>query len=80
MRSRFTGGRAPRRTSTRSSEISGVEFAQAWPGREALDANGVTISVIGREDLMRNKTAAARPQDLADVDALERQARAPKPR
>jgi hypothetical protein len=61
------------------TEISGVEFAQAWPRRETLDADGVTISVIGREDLMRNKSAAARPQDLADVDALERQART-KPR
>jgi hypothetical protein len=61
-------------------EISGVEFAQAWPGRETLDASGVTISVIGREDLLRNKTAAARPRDLADGDALERQARTSKPR
>jgi hypothetical protein len=30
--------------------------------------------VIAREDLLTNKRAAGRPQDLADVDVLERQA------
>ncbi len=55
------------------TEISGVEFAEARPGRQTLDASGVTLCVIGREHLLRNKTAAARPQDLADVDVLEPQ-------
>jgi hypothetical protein len=62
------------------TEISGVEFAEAWPQRQRLDANGIAISVIGREDLLRNKAAAGRPQDLADVDALERQDRGSKRR
>ena len=57
------------------TEISGVTFAEAWPRRETLDLGGHAVAVIGRDDLLRNKRAAGRPQDLADVDVLERQAR-----
>lgn len=60
------------------TEISGVAFADAWPKRESctveLSPEGpITFGVIGRDDLIRNKRAAGRPQDLADVDVLERQ-------
>jgi hypothetical protein len=34
--------------------------------------DGVPTSVIGFDDLVANKSCAARPQDLADVKALER--------
>jgi hypothetical protein len=57
------------------TEISGVTFAEAWPRRETLDLAGLVVAVIGRNDLLRNKRAAGRPQDMADVDVLERQAR-----
>jgi len=33
--------------------------------------DGRPIPVIGREALLRNKRAAARPKDLLDVEALE---------
>jgi len=32
----------------------------------------VQCNVIGLDELLRNKRASGRPQDLADVDALER--------
>jgi hypothetical protein len=55
------------------TKISGVAFAEAWAGRVAADfGEGVRCSVLGISDLLRNKRASARPQDLADVDALER--------
>ena len=54
------------------TEISGVEFEAAWPRREEHDLDGVRCHVIAREDLIANKRAAGRPQDLADVRALER--------
>jgi len=45
----------------------------AWPDRiEAAFGDGVRCPVIGLEALLVNKRAAARPQDLADVDALEK--------
>ena len=62
------------------TEISGVAFAEAWPSRETHDLDGTRCYVISRDDLITNKRAAGRPQDLADVDVLERQrARNPKP-
>jgi hypothetical protein len=55
------------------TRISGVAFEEAWPGRiEADFGEGVRCNVIGLTELLRNKRAAARPQDLADVDGLER--------
>ena len=55
------------------TQISGITFEEAGPGRiEAAFGEGTRCNVIGFEDLLRNKRAAARPQDLADVAALER--------
>jgi hypothetical protein len=31
---------------------------------------GLTVPVIGRDDLLRNKAASGRPKDLADLAAL----------
>jgi len=53
--------------------VSGVHFEDAWPRRVQADfADGVRCDVIGLDDLLQNKRAAGRPQDLADVAALER--------
>ena len=55
------------------TKVSGPSFADAWPDRiEAPFGDGVHCPVIGLDALMANKRAAARPQDLADVDALEK--------
>ena len=35
-----------------------------------VDLGGVAIRVAGRDDLIRMKAAAARPQDLSDIAAL----------
>lgn len=53
--------------------ISGVSFAEAWQRRQTHSLDGVRCHVIGLTDLLANKRAAGRPQDLADVDVLERQ-------
>lgn len=54
------------------TQIEGVLFADAWPRRVETSFGHVTCGVIGRADLLANKRAAGRPQDLADVAALER--------
>lgn len=69
--SRQPGASARRRIDILTS-IDGVDFDDAWSHRMSVDANGVTIQVIGRDDLVRNKIAADRPQDRADVDRLNR--------
>ena len=51
--------------------IDGVEFEAAWHNRLRMPLGGVECWVIGRADLIRNKRASGRPQDLIDAKALE---------
>ena len=62
----------PRRVDIMTS-IDGVEFYQAWKHRLEVEIEGLSIPVIGREELLANKRAAGQPQDLADVSRLEAQ-------
>lgn len=65
-------GREPLRIDV-LTKVSGPSFAEAWPGHiEADFGEGVRCPVIGIEALLANKRAAGRPQDLADVAALEK--------
>lgn len=57
------------------TEISGVEFDQAWQQREYRSVDGHTVPVLGRVHLVQNKRAAARPKDVLDADWLEEQER-----
>lgn len=52
--------------------IKGVEFAKAWERRvlRAIEPD-LTVPFISRDDLLAAKLAAGRPEDLADVAALE---------
>lgn len=67
-------GLPPRRIDV-ITEISGVPFDEAWKSRAVVVLDGRPIPYIGREALIRNKRAAGREKDLADVAALERQRR-----
>lgn len=51
--------------------IDGINFAEAWPDRFNTIFGGVPVHVISRHHLIANKKAAARLQDLADVERLE---------
>ncbi|MFT3852826.1 MAG: hypothetical protein QM733_08830 [Ilumatobacteraceae bacterium] len=53
------------------TSIDGVEFEDAWTRRIIVEADGHDLPVISRDDLIANKRAAGRPQDLADVARLE---------
>ncbi len=63
-------GTAPRRIDLLTS-LDGVGFEEAWRSRVTVEVEGLLIPVLGREELIRNKKAVARPQDLADVERLE---------
>ncbi len=54
------------------TSISGVSYDEASTEPETIDIDGRAVRVIGLVPLLRNKRASGRPQDLADVDALER--------
>ncbi len=53
------------------THIPGVEFEAAWQRRSSVTLDGVLVPLIGRDDLITNKRAVGRLQDLADVEALE---------
>ena len=53
--------------------ISGVEFNEAWGSRLQTKFADQPVSVPSKETLIRNKRAAGRKQDLADVEWLESQ-------
>jgi predicted nucleotidyltransferase len=65
-------GRSPTRIDLLRS-LSGVSFEQAWPRRLTVDIGGVSVPVIGKLDLIKNKQATGRPQDRRDVRTLLRQ-------
>ncbi len=53
--------------------IDGVTFDEAWSNRIEGSIDGDTpASVISRDDLIRNKLASGREQDLLDVKALRK--------
>ena len=55
------------------TKISGPTFAEAWPTHiEVKFSEDLHCPVIGLESLLANKRAAGRPQDIADVAALEK--------
>jgi hypothetical protein len=62
-------GREPQRIDLLSF-ISGVEFDDAWRSHVDLEIGGLTVPVIGRADLRRNKLATGRLRDLADAEDL----------
>ena len=56
------------------SGVSGIEFDEAWATRMAVPLAGVETSAIGFDALLKNKVAAGRPKDLADVAWLRSKA------
>ena len=53
-----------------ATAIDGVSFEEAWAGRVAGTYGTQPVCYIGRDALIRNKAAAGRPQDLADLSWL----------
>ena len=52
------------------TSIVGVEFENAWMKKVEGKYGDISCFFISLEDLIRNKQAAARPQDLADIKSL----------
>lgn len=54
------------------SSIEALDFQSAWKNRVDTRFCAIPIYVLGHADLVANKRAVGRPQDLLDADALER--------
>ena len=53
------------------TDIPGVSFDESWNQRIYVTLDGVSVPVIGKRELIKNKRAVGRLQDLADVEQLE---------
>ncbi len=67
----FQIGVAPNRIDIITS-IDGVAFADAWEAREQTSYGGHPVPVLARSHLIANKRASGRPQDLVDLEELEK--------
>ena len=63
-------GLAPRRVDLLTS-LTGIAFPEAWDGRVEREVDGLRVPFVGLAALLKNKRAVGRPQDLADIHALE---------
>lgn len=57
------------------TSVDGVEFGTCWPSRVEIEIGGTVVPFIDVDNLVANKKASGRTQDLADVDALTRGSR-----
>lgn len=64
-------GNSPMRIDIITS-ISGIDFKIAWENRVEGKYGDIPCFFISRDDLIKNKKASARRQDLADVSVLEK--------
>jgi hypothetical protein len=62
-------GIAPNRIDILTS-LTGLTFDEIWAGRIEGRLDALPVLFLGRRELIRNKRATGRPQDLADLDAL----------
>lgn len=66
----FQIGNSPRRIDI-ITRIDGVGFQRAYANRKIVSIEGMDVPAISVEDLIANKRASGRPQDIADVGKLE---------
>lgn len=52
------------------SAIDGVTWDEVWQGREPARLGDLDVQFIGQTEFLKNKKAAGREKDLADIDAL----------
>ncbi len=62
-------GQPPARIDLLTS-LTGLQFEECWSRRQLLRLNGLELPIISLEDLVANKRALGRNQDLADLEQL----------
>lgn len=75
----FQIGNSPRRIDI-LTRISGVDFEQAYANKQTISVEGLEVPVISLEDLIANKRATGRTQDLADIEKLQSAATGSNPK
>ena len=62
-------GQPPNRIDILTS-ISGVSFEEAWQDRQFGELDGLTVPLLSKDCLIRNKRASGRDKDLEDLKRL----------
>ena len=52
------------------TELTGLTFNDAWPGRMRHPFGDVDVDFIGREAFIRNKRATGPAKDLGDIEGM----------
>jgi hypothetical protein len=66
----FQLGRSPNRIDLLTA-IDGVAFDEAWSTRETAVIDGLSVPMLSKALLIKNKRASGRPKDLEDIRQLE---------
>jgi len=74
----FQIGVAPRRIDIITT-ASGLRFEETFSNAVLVEIEGIAVHIPSVGDLIRNKRAAGRTKDLADVEALEELGRHERP-
>jgi hypothetical protein len=53
------------------TSASGIEFSECYKRQKKVKAGELEVLFISKSDLMKNKKAAGRLKDMADLEALE---------
>jgi hypothetical protein len=53
------------------TSIDGVHFDECYPNRKTLEIDELLVDFIGYTDLIKNKKASGRHQDLGDIENLQ---------
>jgi hypothetical protein len=53
-------------------QVPGGDFEAAYRARATFEVAGVKVACVSKADLIAQKRASGRPQDLVDADQLER--------
>jgi hypothetical protein len=64
-------GRPPNRIDI-LTQISGVDFEEAWDGSILTSIDGLPTRILGRDALLKNKSSTDRAKDRADVEELRK--------
>ena len=54
------------------TSISGVSFKEAWNNRTKGKYGNISANFISKSDLIKNKKATGRAQDIADIEKLKK--------
>jgi predicted nucleotidyltransferase len=55
------------------NKASGIKIEDCYKRRKNVNIDGINVNIIAIEDLLINKKAAGRSNDIADVEKIERE-------